>query len=514
MKRFVIFVFLMSVITRLSLFAVNPVKVKAVKIICDYYEDPAYNAISNSIKIDLATINKSLDIIEGRNIIQVEHFTIQGANATLAQITETLTNIPVQSDEVLLVYYSGHGAMMREKTYLMTADEKALWRDDLQNIVSAKNCRFKIIITEACSNRMDGYMASRSIGPGYSDAKQGFHDAEYINLFNNYEGTLHISSSSEGEYAWSDNNVGGFFTHYFFSEVLIKDPSMTWKDNATKARGMTMQFFSRIKGQMKEDLAAQGIYNQIPKNYSEPSYISNAVVASNTTASAPTAKPTIPTVDEPSIVLNNYTNQPILIILDRNDPKSVWDKSKVITRSIKPKYSIRLKDEKVVMGFHDGQSTVYYNLAKGKFNFRNDANGYVDLFRLKMQKRGVDQKGKVHADEQLHGQWYWKDVSNNKIKTTFNSNGSFIDDFYLLNEKTPGNWKIVQQQINGRTYSVLQVNFMENNIYNTFEYFMKVDNATEDITLVLSKVYENNKLMNYQKDFRNQYNTAITMSRL
>jgi len=483
--------------------------IKALIIICDYYEDPAYAASVQSIRVDMATVNKFLDIIQLRDIANVQRTLLQGKSATLDNIQLAIQNMQTSSDDIFLVYYSGHGAMRQNATYLMTSDEKALWRSDLQAMVDAKNARLKLVFTEACSNTTDNvYYASRSINTGYSDAKAGIHDGFYKHLFNDYSGTLHVSSSSEGEYAWSDNNVGGFFTHYFFSETLIKDPSDNWKDNVTKARGKTMQIFDRINDEMKRELAAQHVYSQIPKTYSEP-VLSNV----NYVSTVP-QKPISTTTNNsslPNIVINNYTNAPILVIMDRNKPNAVWQRDKVLTRSIKPKYALKLKDEQLLLGFHDGERTVYYEIKKGTFSLKNDAYGYVDLFVKKPIKRGVSSNENISISEKLNGKWNWNDVAGNAIETKFMNNGTFIDYFVQNAEATKGTWKLIPQKIGNRTFTLLQMQFLDEGKANTFEYLMKTENDSDDISLILYRVLENNIEIKRDKYFADNYNKIINM---
>lgn len=492
-------------------------KIKALLIISDYYEDPAYAASVQSIRTDMATVNKFLDIMQMRNIASVERTFLQGKAATLQNIQTTISNTNVNSDDVFLVYYSGHGAMRQNQTYLMTSDEKALWRNDLQTMVEAKNAKLNLIITEACSNNTDNiYYASRSINTGYSDAKAGLHDDLYKHLLNNYKGTLYVSSSSEGEYAWSDNNVGGFFTHYFFSETLIKDPSNNWKDNVTKARGKTMQIFDRINEETKKDLAAQGVYSQIPKSYSEPLLQQNIIDSeipknvnniSNNTSIANTNK-------APNIVINNYTDAPILVIMDRNKPNTIWQRDKVITRNIKPKFGLKLTDEQMLLGFYDGERTVYYDIKKGIFSLKNDALGYIDLYVKKPIKRGISTNIKIEMNETILGKWNWTDISGNTIETNFLKDGAFVDYFTQSNEATKGSWKIITQSIGDRKFSLLQLKFLDEGKANTFEYLVKTAPDNDDITLVLYKVLENNIEIKRDKYFAETYNKAINMIKL
>ncbi len=196
----------------------KPVNFKAVMVICDNYISPENNEIAQSVRVDMGTLTQMLNILENRKIVTVERIILQGNKATLSNIQKTLKAITSGPDDIILFYFSGHGGMENGKTFIVTADERNLQRADIEKMISATPARLKMIITDACSNAVEGLTGTRSLSKGNKDIEAGVFDETYKDLFLGYKGMMHLSSSSEGELAWSNDNFGGFFTYHFIKE--------------------------------------------------------------------------------------------------------------------------------------------------------------------------------------------------------------------------------------------------------------------------------------------------------
>ncbi|MDW8288082.1 MAG: caspase family protein, partial [Flammeovirgaceae bacterium] len=341
---------------------------RAVLIMCDTYESPENNVIAQSVRIDLNTITQFLNLLEKRNIVSVERVLLQGKNATLQNIQNTLSQLKTESNDVLWVFFSGHGGMEKGKSFLLTSDEKMLWRSDLENALKVKNARLKIFFTDACSNEVGELQVSRSLSRGVGAAQEGEYDHIYKALLFNYEGFMHVSSSSEGEYAWSDSNLGGFFTHYFIREGLIKKPSESWEEIFKMAKEKTAQMYERIPATQRSELASQGVKSQTPKAFSLPTLKKDLpqVIVSNSSS-----QPVTETKKTPKAVIENKTNRKIECWI----ADGVLQNWRILRINPLATIEIPIKKDYITLGFDSEGENIYYDLEDGKFIFQEDYDG-------------------------------------------------------------------------------------------------------------------------------------------
>lgn len=193
---------------------------KAIIVIVDDYVEKANNNISKSVKKDYATVSKFLEVLNTKNIVKVEKQVIMGKEATLTNVNKAISSLSCGPNDILFFYFSGHGGMRGGKRtilFLRNEDDE-LYRDELENKFTNKQAKFKIIITDACSSPVDGIRFSSRSYKAKGSANNPQIDAIYRKLFTGYTGMMSISASSPDEYAWSDDETGGYFTNYFINE--------------------------------------------------------------------------------------------------------------------------------------------------------------------------------------------------------------------------------------------------------------------------------------------------------
>ena len=222
------------------------VTIKAVLVICDHYENPDNNKIAQSLRVDLATLNQMLDIIKDRKIVNVEKTVLQGTKATKVNIVNTLKALQNGNDDIILYYFTGHGFMEKGKTFMLTSDEKNLGRDEVASIIESKKARLNMLISDCCSNAIDDLTMARSINRSGQKIAAGDFDQIYKDLFLGYEGFMHLSAATEGEKAFSNNDLGGFFTYHFIKEGLVKKPVNNWTEIFTDSKNKTSQLLIKV----------------------------------------------------------------------------------------------------------------------------------------------------------------------------------------------------------------------------------------------------------------------------
>jgi len=382
---------------------------KAVLIIEDDYDDPGLNAISVSARMDYGYISKLLEILEQKAIVPVEKTLLQGDSATYDAIVAVLQNISVKKDDILLVYFSGHGGMEGGQTFLATAENNPLYRTELENLVKVKPARLKIIITDACSSSIEGLGPLAAYKKASPLALDSAYTEIYRNLFLNYTGLLHVTAATEGEYAWGGMN-GGNFTQSLVYETLIKDPKLTWKEVFEQAQTKTQEKFNLMfnmglmPADMVQDMTAKGITGQTPRSYAMPKKADQVDIDEDKVDSAQATAPS-PSGTPFQVVLTNRTGKKLTFYIDHNADEQSWSWNATEKIVLKNKKSVTLETAAPLLVFFDNRSgeKTFFNVEEGAYVFALDGSKLVSLFL----EDDFD-SGEYKQDSSLVGSWLWE----------------------------------------------------------------------------------------------------------
>lgn len=414
-------------------------KIFAVLIIVDKYEDPDANGIAASVRNDYSTLSQFFTLLENRNLYTVEKITLKGGLSRLADVTTTLQNITVAKDDIVFVYFSGHGGMDEKGTFLVCADGEYLYRKRAEALISKKPCKFSILITDACSNNVEEVAVTRSFH-NTKGAKEGRNDAAYKKLFDEYTGFMSIASSSEGEYSWADNDMGGYFTHYFIKEALIKNPQDNWLDNFELSKRKVVQIFNSLSAQQRSQLLAEGIKGQTPKMLSLP------------VLKTEMDEPALPANDKPEPIITdhkpvqakikifNKTANAVSILVDFNTDEENWSENNTVTRNVAANHFLDLTQECIVY-FESGKEQVAYELTEGRYELEKVNAKEIELFQ---EDDAQTEEMNVDAGELLAGAWEMDD-GESISEISFKSNGVYwIRKEGKVTES--GNWRITEDE--------------------------------------------------------------------
>lgn len=196
-----------------------------------------------AMEVEFREIAKAIGIPFEKYIVNGEKFTKENAEQTLA-------NMKVGKNDVVVFYYSGHGFRwsdqtdkypqldMRASEYTPISDKTALPLSSVFTKITAKGGRLNLVLSDCCNSDVgrnqvtsQTFMAGRSF--------QGAEIEKLKKLFVNSSGNLIITGSSPGEYSWCNAN-GGFFTLSFIQALkeeigYMRTEAPTWDHIAQNA---------------------------------------------------------------------------------------------------------------------------------------------------------------------------------------------------------------------------------------------------------------------------------------
>jgi hypothetical protein len=201
------------------------------------------NDIAIGASKDEKDILQLVDDIRQNTCLQPQITTIDGAAVAQGgggydKVKSAIENLPVTPNDVVLFYYSGHGASPEDspepwpglgvegQTTPRSRWIKLAW---VKDTLKQKNPRFFIAMADACNVFLSG--GSRGHKP------KGAQRSAYEQLFLGYSGYIVASSSIPEQYSFGGNDTGGLFTRQFLKSLFegLNSPSPDWTSIMTQA---------------------------------------------------------------------------------------------------------------------------------------------------------------------------------------------------------------------------------------------------------------------------------------
>ena len=258
--------------------------VHALLVIMD--DDPKIGCIVDQFYIEnlLASVDKMKECT-----VQTKTLLASEGSATRLQIQEWLSKVYPVSDDVIFIYYSGHGGMNNweeKKTYLATLGNYT-YRDDLVTLIKTATAaaRLQMLITDCCSNTSE---------PPPIQVDQASAAASSVtvwkNLFLEHTGFLHITGATEGQFSfgaapapnalpetWKASGYGGTFTRSLIAAIdehpdTDSDGFVHWGEVFELAMKKTEHIYriTLFSDETREAINRLRITSQTPKAYSLP----------------------------------------------------------------------------------------------------------------------------------------------------------------------------------------------------------------------------------------------------
>lgn len=246
--------------------------VHALLIVMD--DDPS---VGQNVRVDRKRIQHVLDSVQNELSWGVERTDLLSSedNATRAKVLEWVKNIRANPNDVVFIYYAGHGGMNRNKETFLVTEGQYLYRKELVNALeSVKLPRLTCLITDCCSS-----LVQSALDPTLQSSRSGARPASAVlkNLFLEHKGFLHLTSATEGQYAWSNTVNGGWFTMSLINAMEAdpdgnRDRFLSWEEVFVKARENTEKLFAQttFTAEQQARMRQLGITSQTPKAYTLP----------------------------------------------------------------------------------------------------------------------------------------------------------------------------------------------------------------------------------------------------
>jgi hypothetical protein len=177
-----------------------------------------------------------------------------------AGVLKFLAGLDVRPNDVVWVYYCGHGAWDPRLGHYLAMSGGDLSRNELRNTLNNRGPRAAIITTDCCSSVADfTFPSTVPSGPSLSAAGPGGGAARprvFFELFYECEGIIDVTAATQGEYGWTNDATGGFFTQALVQYLRAspqsiradgKEGPVSWQDFFLRVRAQTLATFHRAK---------------------------------------------------------------------------------------------------------------------------------------------------------------------------------------------------------------------------------------------------------------------------
>ncbi|WP_165069411.1 PDZ domain-containing protein [Paludisphaera rhizosphaerae] len=194
---------------------------------------------------------------------------LQGREVTPANLGQTIRALPVGPDDVLLFYYTGHGATLEQTGHVMAfmggrdasgePVAQPVPRAEIRKLLLSKGARMTVLLSDCCANLVPIRREPPNVGapaPGAPGPPPGPTTLQML-LFE-HRGLVDLTSSmydpvlGVGEKSWTESTSGSFFTVALTNlmmappdvlDVAPRDGFVEWKEFFPRVRSETNQIY-------------------------------------------------------------------------------------------------------------------------------------------------------------------------------------------------------------------------------------------------------------------------------
>ncbi|MEI7894647.1 MAG: caspase family protein, partial [Myxococcales bacterium] len=202
--------------------------------------------------------------LQDAEVVNINETLLTGGEATAKKTLEAIKKLTPGKNDIVWVYYTGHGGMA-EAEHLLCTCGVMLQRAKVVELVAALPARLKVVLTDCCAVEIGRVEEGQVLAAGRPQDQV----ANWRKLFLQHQGLLDATSSSYFQYSF-----GGVFTPTLVGDVLGQRPPETWtKLFELVQKKVVASTSGAVPEEMKKKLKAQGIAitdGQKPFAYSMP----------------------------------------------------------------------------------------------------------------------------------------------------------------------------------------------------------------------------------------------------
>ena len=209
--------------------------------------DTQDRSIGRTVNLDVAKMKEHGKTIAKYSDLTLNEIVITGSNLNSLNIMTTLENLNIESDDAVILYYSGHGYRTdNPKDNVWPNVALPGWQginlEYMTEVLINKNPRFILSIADICNNVIpEKYAPETLIKRDWFEDEESLK-ANYRKLFAETKAVILASGSSPTLYSYCDEVRGGHFTYHYlrFLGQEVKNPSGTadWDNILSQTRSI------------------------------------------------------------------------------------------------------------------------------------------------------------------------------------------------------------------------------------------------------------------------------------
>lgn len=195
-------------------------------------------SVGKSVETDMDRASNEIDDMGACLNYEVIPYIYCGEDCSKENLGKVLSVISTKSEDIVIFYYSGHGARAASDTSLfpqlalnITNEDNLVPLEEVRNALINTNAHLSIVICD-CSNYVDEHVASKSNALKLPTSKDSTsakdNDDNHYGPFLGNKMIITISASKVGEFAMCDAVDGGYFSKVFFDELWSSKRGTTW----------------------------------------------------------------------------------------------------------------------------------------------------------------------------------------------------------------------------------------------------------------------------------------------
>lgn len=192
--------------------------------------------ISMQVKKDMKLVRNETNEIARSLATKAHVVMLDGFHAQRDSVLSSINKMPINNDDILIFYYSGHGCRYEEKeskwpVMYFSRSTQYLDLDEVIDTIKTKDIRFSLVIADCCNDfRTQPLSGPQKFSLAFNPGKK-LHLSQHIGyLFKSSEGMVILSAAKPGEYSWS-TDFGGVLTLALMDELSEQklEPQKRWE---------------------------------------------------------------------------------------------------------------------------------------------------------------------------------------------------------------------------------------------------------------------------------------------